>query len=311
MSGRTIDTGPKAKTIMVTGANGFIGKNLIGKLVSQGHYVIAIVRNKESVDKNNSNPSLSYFVCDLARGIEHLSKITRKVDICYHLAWDGSAGAARNDVQKQLNNVGISCSVAQVASELGCEKFIVTGTISECLSENIELMDKKENVTAYAIAKSAAYKMLTAYCCKVKLPLVWARLGNVYGLENETGNLISYAITELKEGRSPIFSSGTQPYDFINIESVVYILTELIYSDLNKDLYYVGSGFPRLLKEYLIIIDAVFKLGPSIKMGVRDEDGLIYKIDWFDVSDLYRDIGYRPSDRFLSDIKSIKAQNDS
>jgi len=311
MSGHTVETNPKARTIMVTGANGFIGKKLVRKLLSQGHYVIAIVRNKGSVDKNNCNSSLNYFVCDLAKDVEHLSNITRKVDICFHLAWDGSTGTARNNLQKQLDNVAISSSVAQIANDLGCEKFIVTGTISECLSENIGLMAKKENISPYAIAKLTAFKVLTAYCSKVKLPLVWARLGNVYGSDNETGNLISYAITELIEGRSPTFSSGTQPYDFINIASVICILTELVYRDLNKDLYYVGSGFPRLLREYLLIIDEVFKPGPSIKLDVREEDGLIYKLEWFDVNDLCRDIGYSPNDNFLSDLQSMKSQNAS
>ena len=67
--------------ILVTGGAGFIGSNLIKKLVSEGHRVVSL-DNYSTGDKKNHVEGVKYINCD----IEQLEYIKGDYDLCYHIA---------------------------------------------------------------------------------------------------------------------------------------------------------------------------------------------------------------------------------
>ena len=78
--------------VLVTGGAGFVGANLIKKLVEQGHEVTSL-DNYSTGTKSNEIQDVKYYNLD----IEKISKINESIDLCFHLA-------AQSRVQPSFEN---------------------------------------------------------------------------------------------------------------------------------------------------------------------------------------------------------------
>ncbi len=293
------------KKAIVTGANGFIGSWLIKELVKNNVEVIAIVRNENSnIDVISKQIKIVYSDLGSISGLAN--KISdRDIDVFYHLAWSGTGGKDRADYKLQLLNSNYACESAVLAKELNCKKIVCTGTITEKIAENILNIKVKAENTIYGIAKHTTHCLLDVLCKKLDLKYVWARLSNIYGGNNLTGNIISYALEELQQGKKPSFSKAEQPYDLMYVKDMVRALYLLGTENIIENCYFVGSGEPRILKDYLISIKNIFGNDAKIGLGERPEDGLKYYLDWFDTSNLQRDTGFQVLNTFEDNIREI------
>ena len=292
------------KKAIVTGANGFVGTWLTKELVAHGTEVYAIIKDKnENISDIACFDSVKIIYCELS-DIKNLCEVIKddEIDCFYHLAWAGSGGAMRADYNIQLNNTKWSCDAAYAAKQIGCKKFLAAGTVTENIVDStLEMKNVSQNMM-YGICKKATHLLLNTYCTMIDLPFVWLQFSNIYGPGNFSGNLISYTLTELVNGRRPSFSKGTQPYDFVYVKDLVkaaYLLGE---KDVKGKTYFLGSGNSRLLREYLSDIPNILGNGYSVGIGERPEDGIEYKSEWFDISALSNDTGYKADYSFEEGI---------
>jgi nucleoside-diphosphate-sugar epimerase len=133
------------------------------------------------------------------------------------------------------------------------------------------------------------------------------QFSNIYGVGNKTGNLVSYTLGELMSGKEATFGPALQPYDFIYVEDLIEAVYRLGAKETNKSFYYIGSGTPHLLKEYLLRIGELAGRGDMVHIGVRPDDGVKYKKDMFDNSDLIDAIGNYNKTNFDKGIMSTIA----
>ena len=129
------------------------------------------------------------------------------------------------------------------------------------------------------------------------------QFSNIYGPQNKTGNLVSYTIGELKKGNEATFGPAQQPYDFIYVEDLIEAIYRLGERTTTHNSYFIGSGQPRILKEYLTEIGEKFGRPYLIKIDVRPDDGIVYRMDMFDTSKTVKDIGDYVTTDFSSGIK--------
>lgn len=299
------------KKAIVTGANGFIGSNLIKELLDQNIKVTGIIRNeKEDISSLEDNKNLEIVYCDLNKISELPQKVTdNDIDVFYHFAWMGTSGKDRADYGMQLQNSKYVCDCAVAAKKLNCRKFICAGTITEKIAENILNIHVKSENTIYGIAKHTTHCMLDVLCNKLGIDLVWARLSNIYGIDNTTGNIVSYTLGELKKGRIPEFSKAEQPYDLMYVKDTAKALYLLGDKETRKTCYFIGSGEPRILKKYLLLIKDIYGNSAKIEIGKRQEDGLIYSKEWFQTTDLTKDTGFKAAYTFEQGIKETIVQS--
>lgn len=288
------ERGVNLKSAIVTGANGFVGTWLVHELVANDIFVYAIIKDEtENIDNIANLKNLEVIYCDLNEISLLFNKLCGKsIDLFYHLAWVGSAGLLRAAYEIQLNNVKYSCDAAKVAHKLNCKRFLAAGTITERIVESV--LDKKavsQNMI-YGICKKNASLILKVLCETLNMEFVWMQFSNIYGPLNKSGNLISYTLEELINGKIPTFSKGEQPYDFIYIKDIIYAMYLLGIKDLNHNFYFLGSGNCKKLKEYLLQIPQIMGEKYRIGLGKRPEDGVEYKKEWFDISKLVEDTGY-------------------
>ena len=278
------------KKVIITGAGGFIGSELTKRYISAGYKVIAISTYFNStfpehfnIERHNSKITSS----------SHLLEILTDKDYeaFYHLAWRGVNGSEKADPQIQLDNIKLVLNCADVAKKVGCKKFLCAGTVAERSVESLHNIENTSGGMIYGVAKHTAHLILETYCKNIGLNFVWMQFSNIYGPQNKTGNLVSYTLTELSKGREATFGPALQPYDFIFIDDLIEAVYRLGTNETSKNFYVIGSGNPKLLKDYLIQIGEEYGRPDLIKIGARPDDGIVYSADMFDVQDLVEDIG--------------------
>lgn len=289
------------KNVIVTGANGFIGSSLIKVLVDKGIRITAI-----DVNFSASRLPESELITKIESsvGATLVDKIpAAEYDAFYHLAWRGVNGSEKADPFVQLANIQMAIDCADVCKELNCNKFLCAGTVAEQSTNSLPNLQKTSEGMMYGVAKHCTHLMLETYCKNIGLPLVWMQFSNIYGIGNITGNLVSYTLGEILNGKDATFGPALQPYDFIYIDDLVQAVYRLGACNTKHTLYYLGSGNPHILKEYLLRIGELAGCKELVKFDVRPDDGIRYTMDMFDNSNLVEDIGGYKTTSFDEGIK--------
>lgn len=265
---------------IVSGAKGFIGSALVRELKARGVEVAEI---------------------DLGDRIEDLSG---KWDVFYHLAWVGKAGPKRTDWRVQLGNVEIALKYFEEAKRLNVKRFVCAGTIGEKMLQLPECSKLRSQNALYVNSKLYLHRILDAISVE-KCRVIWATLGNMYGCGAAGGSVIDYALRTILKDEDAVFGPGTQPYDFVNVEDAIRGLAEIGLSEkVVSDEFYVGTGKPRLLKEWLVEVGEIAGKSERIKIGGRPDDGTRFRAEWFTIDNLTRETGYVPRIEFADGIRA-------
>lgn len=291
------------KNVIVTGANGFIGSSLIRKLIEQEIHVVAI-----DISFSNSRLPKSELITCIEIAIDNENALLSVIpqgdyDAFYHFAWRGVNGAEKANPTIQLANINIAIICAKFAKILNCKKFLVAGTIAEQSVHSLPHLSQTSGGMMYGTAKHCAHLMLETYCKNIGLPFVWMQFSNIYGVGNKTGNLVSYTLCEILNGREATFGPAMQPYDFIYVDDLIEAVYRLGAYDTKDTFYYIGSGSPCPLKESLYRIGELAVCPELIKTGVRPDDGIKYTLEMFDNTTLLSAIGNYVSTDFDNGIK--------
>lgn len=291
------------KHAIITGANGFIGSSLVKKLISKDIKVLAIDCSF-TFDKLPKSELLTKIETEIDDAEILISKIPKdSYDIFYHLAWAGVNGSLKTDPIVQLKNAEMAITCAKVAKQINCKKFLCAGTIAEQAVKSLPNLKKTSGGMLYSAAKYATRIILEAYCKNIDLNYVWMQFSNIYGPTNKTGNLVSYTIGELVKEKEATFGPAEQIYDFIYVEDLLEAIYRLGEYKTKNNFYFIGSGTPQKLKQYLNEIGRIFGKPELIKIGVRPDDGIKYTLDMFDIGSLKDDIGEYVSTSFEEGIK--------
>lgn len=289
--------------VIVSGANGFIGSSLIKKLIVNNVEVIAI-----DISFSKSRLPESSLITSIEFSFDDMNKIQEMLpegqyDAFYHFAWRGVNGPDKADPVIQLDNIQMAMKCAMLAKKLNCKKFLCAGTVAEQATHSLNNLVSTSGGMMYGVAKYCAALMLETYCKNIGQDYIWMQFSNIYGPENRTGNLISYTIAQLKKGEEATFGPALQPYDFIYVEDLIEAICRLGDRQTKKNFYFIGSGQPHILKDYLFEVGKLYGREDLIKIGVRPDDGIEYQMEMFDTSALVNDIGEYITMDFTEAIK--------
>ena len=291
------------KNVIVTGANGFIGSSLINVLLNKGVKIVA-------VDISFAVPKVPD--CDqilkLEMGLDNVEKLkalvpAREYDAMYHLAWAGVNGPDKADPSVQLNNIQMGINCVQLCKSIGVKKLLCAGTVAEQAVHSLSNLSQTSGGMMYGVAKHCAHLMLEDYCKNIGLQFVWMQFSNIFGVGNKTGNLVSYTLSELLRGNEATFGPATQPYDFIYVDDLLEAVYRLGAYETDQSCYYIGSGAPRILKEYLLKIGELAGKQDKVGIGIRPDDGIKYDLSMFNTTPLKDAIGDYVSTSFEDGIK--------
>lgn len=288
------------KNVIVTGGNGFIGSSLIKKLVANGIKVVAVDITFQGERLPDSELITKIESCVDASLVEILP--VEEYDAFYHFAWKGVNGADKANPSVQLANIQMAIDCVDICKKLNVKKFLCAGTVAENATFSLPNLEKTSGGMMYGVAKHACRLILEDYCKNIGQQFVWMQFSNIYGVGNKTGNLVSYTLGELMTGNEATFGPALQPYDFIYVDDLIEAVYRLGEKETNKTFYYIGSGSPRQLKEYLLRIGELAGYADKVGIGIRPDDGIKYSMDMFCNDDLVDAIGEYVSTDFDNGI---------
>ena len=249
------------KKILITGATGFVGANLLRQLIDGKNDIHIIIRSTSNLWRiNDIIDKVNTHVCDLTNR-ESVEELLLKIkpQIIFHLAVYGGYQFQKESLKIINTNLIGTINLLDACCKIGFECFINTGSSSEYgiknkpMSEN----DLLEPINEYGIAKAAA----TLYCQVIgrreNLPIFTLRLFSPYGYYEESTRLIPYLIISCLRNKELIIFNPDAVRDFVFIEDVIksyFIIVEKRENLLPGDIFNIGSGKQYTVEEILKII---------------------------------------------------------
>lgn len=294
--------------VIITGAGGFVGGELTRRFLESGTAVTAVSHSFGAAFPDDPLVTrIETSIVDPRALIEAIPE--DEYTAFYHLAWRGVNGPKKADPEVQAENIKTALACAFAAKRLGAGKFLCAGTVAERGTESLPHLSAVSGGMLYGAAKRCAHILLEAYCKNIGLDFVWMQFSNIYGPHNSTGNLISYTLDRILSGEEATFGPALQPYDFIYSDDLIEAVFRLGNRKTDKNAYFIGSGEPRQLKDYLLEIGRITGCPDLIKIGARPDDGIVYSEEMFDISDLKETVGDYVKTSFSDGIaKTIAAR---
>ena len=168
--------------ILVTGATGFIGKNLVNRLVAQGESVHILCRTTSDIsDFNHAN--IKIFKGDLLDD-RSVSMAMHQCDRIYHLAALAKNWAPDPDIFYTIN-VNATEKILTATENQGIKKVVITSTLMTLRPSNghpvNELSGQAEQIlTKYARSKAKSEEVALKFCDH-GLPVVFVNPTRVFG----------------------------------------------------------------------------------------------------------------------------------
>lgn len=294
------------KKAIVTGANGFIGAWLVAELAAHEVQVYAVVKDERSkVGAIAGLPNVRFVYCELSRIQSLPEKIKDKTDVFYHLAWSGSAGAARTDAELQMQNALWTVQAYQAAARMGCGRFVGAGSImeKETVSAVFAQGNKPGPAYIYGMGKLAAHCICKSLSGAYNTELIWGMITNAYGEGELSTRFINTTIRNILGNQPLHFTTAMQNYDFIHVEDVgraFYAIGDR--GKANKE-YVIGSSQARPLREFIIELQQTLAPEAELLFGEVPFTGINMPLETFDMTETINDTGFRPGITFADGVR--------
>lgn len=251
---------------LVTGGAGFIGSNLVDKLVEIGHEVVVI--DNESAESNEQfywNDKAQNHKYDI-RDYENTLPLYDGVDYVFHLAAESRIQPAiENPINAvSLNSVG-TCTVLQCSKESGVKRVIYSSTSSGYGMNEFPNVETQPDdcLNPYSVSKVNGEKLCKMYTSLYGLPTISFRYFNVYGerqpIRGQYAPVVGIFLRQRAAGESlTIVGDGNQRRDFTYVGDVVnaniLAATKEVDSKAFGQLYNVGTGTNYSINEIVEMI---------------------------------------------------------
>lgn len=292
------------RNAVVFGGTGFVGRWLIRELLANNYNVTVVAR-----DKNKLPHDVQKIIkINEINELQDTFLLQDFYEYFFYVAWNGVDAFQKNDVNCQLENIKIAIEVLNLVKKAKIKKLVAVGTVAQYqLSDSvIDPLMRANPSDIYGAVKDCVYTILKTMTRKESIEFNWIILASTYGPERSENNIISYTITKLLKNERPVFGNLKQMWDFIYVEDAVHAIRYVAENGKNGEIYSVGSGEHRKLKEYIIEIAQI--MGKK-ELGIGERDDLSRKStsSCVDIRKLVDDTGYKSKYTFNEGIKKTIA----
>ena len=291
------------KRILVTGANGFLGSNIIYELLANNTPVTALVREKSSIDYLKSIKCYNIIQTD-----NHLDPIVirklsmSKPEYVVHCA------CTNNQLQDTKNLI----SILELAKNINCKGFITMGSYQEYgilekkLSEDTTCIPKN----SFAHSKQAFHVLTKEICSSLDIKHIHLRLGIPYSSKKDSNFYFNDVIKRIYKDEFVVLKNIYDEQDYIHTSDIARGITSLINNNL-EGVYNLSFGQSVEIKSILKMIHE--KLN---KKFIFDESSSSEKNEFsLNINKIYNNSNWKPSisiwDGISLLIQEVKFQNNA
>ena len=293
---------------IVTGGAGFIGSNLVDRLVKENHKVIVLDNFISGSKKNlthHQKKNVKIFKIDISK-YKNLHKYFKGVDYVFHLA--GLAEiipSIKNPRQYFINNTLGTLNVLEAAKKEKIKKFIYAAS-SSCYGSPVKIPTKENSEIdikhPYGFTKFLGEQAVMKYSDFFNMPNISCRFFNVYGqrlnIKGQYGAVFGNFLVQKKNNKPfTVVGSGNQTRDFIHVDDLTNAFIKLIKSNLTNKIYNLGSGKETSINKIVSIIG-----GKKIHIPQRPNEP---NRSCANISKIKKDINWKPEISIIEGVKRL------
>jgi len=230
--------------VAVTGGAGFIGSNLVARLITEGHEVVVIDDLSTGLLSNVKDQACEFHELSITN-FDGLRSALKNCETVFHLGARGSVPRSiKNPVATHEVNATGTLNVLEVARESGAH--VVFSSSSSVYGRNVQL-PKDESMwlgplTPYAASKLAAESYVQAYASAYKVPTTLLRFFNVFGPRQRPDHEYAAALPKwiwlaMHKQAIQVYGDGTASRDFTYVDTVL----DVALSAMNKKIVSDGA----------------------------------------------------------------------
>lgn len=263
------------KTILLTGATGFVGKQIFKALSVSCVRIVPVVRTgKESSFQNQ--PSVVRIVNSpdiFQESTDWWAEQCKDVDVVIHAAWYAEPGKYLQSSKNMDCLIG-SLNLAKGAATAGIKRFVGVGTCFEydLSTEKLSTHTPINPLTTYAGSKAALFMGLSQWLPEQSVEFAWCRLFYLYGEGEDERRIVPYLHKQLSLGEPVELTNGKQIRDFLNVAEAGRNISEIALSNKSGPVN-ICSGLPISIRQLAENIADIYGRRDLLKFGSRREDG--------------------------------------
>ena len=248
--------------VLVTGANGYIGRHVVAALLDKGCDVVACDIVLEDMDKRATGSIINIF----EKHADDLFVTLGSPDACVHLAW---RNGFQHFADTQIGDLSSHYAFLTALISQGLGQLAVMSTMHEVgywegkISEDTPC----NPMSYYGIAKYSLRQALTVFCARNNCILQWLRGYYILGDDTRNHSIFAKIVEAEKAGKSTFpFTSGKTKYDFIDIDELASQIAAVILQKTVAGVIDCCSGEP-------------VSLGEKVEAFIRD-NGFSIRLDY-------------------------------
>lgn len=251
--------------VIVTGGCGFIGSNLVERLVKDGYEVIVFDDLSTGNLKNIEGLNVKFF----SEPYQNIPVLVPDADLIFHLGMPSSSPMYKRKPDLVGRTINDAIAIFEYARERKCKVIYASTSSLYNGNEPPYREDMPIYVTDYYTeCRYAIERLAKLYNILYGVKSVGLRLFSVYGpkeqYKGEYANIVSQFLWLMKKDQPPIiFGDGTQTRDFIYVADVVEAFMLSAEKDFECEIFNVGTGIARSFNDVVDLINRI--LGKSIK----------------------------------------------
>lgn len=208
--------------ILITGANGFIGKYLTENLTSDGHTVFPITRKEVDL---SCKTSVDLF----------FQNFNQPIDLIIHTAFIlcGPNESTETQLENFKKNVAITEHIIKIAQKITPKKIINLSSMAVypnkngTYSEDSEIKPSDNTDSIYGLAKFCSENLFDFFLKQI--PTIHLRIAQVYGEKMRCDRIIPVFKEELQQdNKITVFGDGERVSCFIEVNKLISIIKKFI-----------------------------------------------------------------------------------
>jgi len=246
--------------IVITGGNGFLGSNIVRRLLKEDHSVMVL--------SNNSNN-----IQDLLTKIQYknLSSIEENIrsfspDVLIHCAWSGGNNHRDVNSVSQFDNIPLGIGlINSIRNSNKKVKFIGFGSFSEygILNYKAKEKDQENPINFYGLSKYTFKRCSKLLCEQYGIDWVWIRPCYVFGNGDVQSRLIPKLIDKFSKNEKVELDECKTMIDYIHIDDFSNLFYNLSVSN-HQGVFNICSGREYELRSVIETIHSLTKSSSEV-----------------------------------------------